>query len=89
MSTIIVRHTVKDYDAWRPVYDEHASTRNHYGISDISLHRDHERPNDIVIVFRTDDLARASEFFASEDLRQTMERAGVVSEPGVWILDDV
>jgi hypothetical protein len=32
MSTIVVRHTVKDFDAWKPYYDEHALTRERYGI---------------------------------------------------------
>jgi len=88
MPTMIVRHRVKDFDAWRSIYEEHGAARRQYGITDVSLHRDVEDPNDVVIVFRVDDLGRAQEFAATEDLRETMERAGVVSEPTVWFLQD-
>jgi hypothetical protein len=28
---VIVQHTVRDYDAWKPVFDEHESIRTKYG----------------------------------------------------------
>jgi uncharacterized protein (DUF1330 family) len=87
MPTIIVRHTVKDFDAWKPYYDEHATSRERYGIHDGGLYREAEEPRNVVMVFQTDDIDRAQEFFTSEELRETMQKAGVVSEPTVWILN--
>jgi hypothetical protein len=36
----------------------------------------------------THDTARAGEFFASDSLRETMDGAGVVSQPELWIAND-
>ncbi len=87
MSTIVVRHTVKDFDAWKPYYDEHALAREHYGIQDDGVYRGASDPNKVVLVFQTDDYERAHEFFESDDLRETMQKAGVVSAPTVWVTD--
>lgn len=65
---MIVRHTVRDFDAWKPVYDEHGSKRREYGIGEVSLHRGDENPNDVVIVLSFDDMGRAKEFAATDDL---------------------
>jgi uncharacterized protein (DUF1330 family) len=87
MSTIIVRHTVKDFDAWKPYYDEHAAARGRYGIQDDGVYRGASNPNKVVLVFQTEDYERAHEFFESDDLRETMQKAGVVSAPTIWVID--
>jgi hypothetical protein len=88
MSTIVVRHTVKDFDAWKPYYDEHAPVREHYGIQDDGVFRGASDPNSVILVFQTDDYERAREFFDSDDLRETMQKAGVISAPTVLIADE-
>ncbi len=85
MSTIFVRHDVADFDTWKPGYDEHGAVRRDYGLSDAGLYRDDENPNSVTIVLTTDDPGRAREFIASDDLRETMSKLGVVSQPDVWI----
>ena len=87
MSTIVVRHTVKDFDAWKPYYDEHALTRERYGIQDDGVYRGALDPSNVVLVFQTDDYERAQEFFGSDDLRETMQKAGVISAPTIWVVD--
>ncbi len=88
MGTMIVHHKVRDFDAWRPVYEEHEAVRREHGVSDVSLHRSADDPNDVVIVFRADDLAKAREFADSQDLKETMERAGVEGPPHILFLND-
>ena len=44
--------------------------------------------NMLTILLSTDDTARAREFLASASLRETMQGAGVVSQPEVWIVND-
>jgi hypothetical protein len=88
MPTMIIRITVADYDEWKPVFDEHKSFRREYGITDVGLYRDAAAPNDLVIVFGADDLVRAHEFAASENLREAMKRSGVISEPTIWFLEE-
>ena len=88
MPTMIIQHKVKDFDGWRPGYEEHASRRAEYGISEVSLHRSADDPNDVVIVLRAEDLERARAFGTLPELREVMEQAGVISEPTIWLLDD-
>ena len=88
MSTIFVRHSVADYDVWKPGFDEHQSARREYGLADAGLYRGADDPNDVTIVLKTDDVARAQEFLSSDDLRETMGRLGVVAAPDVWITDE-
>lgn len=33
MASIVIHHTVKDYSAWRPIYDEHEKSRTSAGIT--------------------------------------------------------
>ncbi len=89
MSTIIIRHRVSDFDTWRPIYEDHGSVRRQYQLTDVSLHRDDEDPNMVTAIFKTDDLERAREFLATPDLKETMGRAGVTSEPEIWFTNDV
>lgn len=88
MSTIFVRHTVADYDTWKPGFDEHGAVRRDHGLTDAGLYRDIENPNDLTVVLNADDLGRAREFLGSDDLRETMGRLGVVSQPDVWITNE-
>lgn len=88
MSTVFVRHEVADFDAWRSGFEDHGSTRREFGLTDAGLYRATGDPNDVTIVLTTDDVPRAMEFFESDDLRETLSRAGVVSAPDVWIADE-
>jgi hypothetical protein len=41
----------------------------------------------VVIVFTTNDIAKAKDFVASPDLKSTMAKAGVVDSPTVYFLE--
>jgi len=42
-----------------------------------------------VILFEWDDLKKAQQFAQSQDLRETMQRAGVSDQPDVYFLEEV
>ena len=88
MSSVFIRHQVADFDVWKAAFDEHGTTRRDHGLTDTSLLRDEDDGNMVTIVMSTDDPARAREFLASDDLRETMEGAGVTSSPELWIAND-
>jgi len=89
MASLFVKHTVADYNVWKPIFDEHASERSKYGITGHSLHRDAQEPNTIIIAMRASNLARAQEFASSDDLREVMMKAGVQGMPEIWFAEDV
>jgi len=88
MPAFLVRHKVKDYAKWKPVFDEHAATRKANGSKGAHLFRNSENPNEVLILFEWDDLKRARQFAQSEDLRKTMEKAGVLDKPDLYFLED-
>ena len=85
MHTIFVRHQVADYDVWKPGFDEHGTVRREYGLTDAGLYRDDAAPDTVTIVLTADDAARAQEFLASDELRETMANLGVVGAPDIWV----
>jgi hypothetical protein len=88
MSSVFIRHQVADFDTWKAAFDEHGSTRRDHGLADTSLLRDEDDANMVTIVMSTDDPAQARAFLGSDDLRKTMEGAGVTSPPELWIAND-
>ena len=88
MSSVFIRHRVADFDAWKVAFDDHGTIRRDHGLADASLLRDEDDASMVTIVLKADDIARARELLASDDLRETMQKAGVVSEPKVWIASD-
>jgi heme-degrading monooxygenase HmoA len=88
MPYLLVRHKVEDYARWRPIYDEHGATRKASGSAGGRVFRSADNPNEVVILLEWDDLEKARQFAQSEDLRQTMRRAGVVDQPDVYFLNE-
>ena len=87
MGAMIVRHSVRDYRAWRPVYDGHEAARTAAGLTNGRVFRPAEDPNGILLLFDMADRRRAEEFGRSDDLRDAMRRAGVVGQPEIRYAD--
>ena len=89
MPYMFVRHNVEDYERWKPVFEEHGSTRRESGSKGVRLFRNADAPNETVILLEWDDLEKARRFAQSENLRETMERAGVADEADIYFLEEV
>jgi quinol monooxygenase YgiN len=81
--TTIVRHRVRDYDAWRAVYDSVGQLQREGGVSAQSVMRDAHDPNEVLVLHDFPDLATAEAFFAQDDLRAAMQRGGVEGMPRI------
>jgi quinol monooxygenase YgiN len=89
MPSILVTHTVKDYAAWRIAFDAHAPMRKAGGDKGSRVFRSSANPNEVTIICEWDNAANARRFLESPDLRQAMEKAGVVGKPNILVLDEV
>jgi hypothetical protein len=89
MSYILVRHKVEDYAKWKPFFDGHRSTRQASGSTSEMLLRNAHDPHELLILLGWDTLEHAQQFVQSEDLRQVMQRAGVVDQPDIYFLEKV
>ena len=87
MATLIVRHRVRNYEAWKPVFDEHGTVRRQHGCLGHEVYRGAGDPEDVLIVFTFRDAAGIEGFAADPSLREAMDRAGVVSQPEITAWD--
>lgn len=83
MVGVIVRHRVKDYDAWKPVFDEHGAVRRKHGALGHQIYRVSDDPNALVIVNLFRDAAGAQAFAADPSLPEAMQRGGVDGPPDI------
>ncbi len=86
MALMLIHHRVKDYDVWRPLYDAHENSRASAGITNGRVFRKAEDPNDLVILFDAADVAKARSWTTSEDLKSTMQKAGVLGPPTIQFI---
>jgi hypothetical protein len=88
MAMMVTRHTVRDYSAWRKVYDEVKPLQTSGGVVEESCYQDPANPNDVLVLHRFASVDKANAFLGSSDLRDAMERAGVVGQPRIEIFED-
>ena len=77
---------MRDYEAWKPVFDEHESVRAKYGCHGHTIYRDADNPNDLTLFLKYESRERADEFMRDPSLAEAMQRGGVISEPrATWL----
>lgn len=83
---LLLQHTVRDYDAWKPVFDEHEDVRVKYGATGHTIYRDADKPNDVTILMQFESRERAEGLMRDPSLAEAMKRGGVLSEPhATWL----
>jgi len=65
------------------------ATRKTSGSKGGRLFRNADNPNEILVFFEWDNLEKAKKFAQSEDLKKTMQRAGVIDKPDVYFLEEI
>ena len=88
MAGILVQHKVKDFAAWKKVYDSQASMRKTGGELSDQIYHDASDPNKLILVFKWDSVANAQKFAQSPELRAAMEKAGVDGAPTITFLNE-
>ena len=88
MATMVIQHTVADYNSWRAVYDEAEALRAQHGFVGERILRGSGDVNSLLVVQDFDSLSGAQSFAADPGLRDAMERAGVTSEPTIDFYED-
>ena len=65
---MIVRHKVRDYGQWRPIYNQHPEMQKEAGLINPRVyHSADSNKSEIVVVFDTEDTKKAKAFAASPD----------------------
>ena len=84
-ATLIVRHQVEDYAAWRAVYETVEGLRGQHGCTGAEVMVDPGDKQDVFVLHRFPTVEQAQAFAGSNELREAMGRAGVVGPPRIEI----
>ncbi|MBA3693781.1 MAG: hypothetical protein H0X49_05705 [Acidobacteria bacterium] len=83
---MIARASVQDFSEWKTGYDAHEPSRAAAGLTEKHVLQDVDDANMVTLIFEAEDLKRAEEFSNSDDLREAMQKAGVVGKPDTYFL---
>jgi hypothetical protein len=87
---VLVKHKVKDYDAWLKAYDaEGKATRASFGMVDLGIARGLDDSTVVYIYFGITDMAKAKARGDSPELKKIMEDAGVIGKPEMFSFKEV
>lgn len=89
MIRLFVRHTVRDYRAWRKAYDAFRTEQKRMGVRRQAVFRSVINPNDITVSHDFRNLRIAKAFVRSRELKEAMQDAGVRSRPSIWYAKEV
>ena len=81
MTHLLIRHRVKDYDAWKGQFDEFITQRKAGGERGFQVYRPVDDPNNLVLLFEWDSVENASTFMHSKALKDAMVKAEVLEPP--------
>ena len=85
-----VAHRVADFDSWKPVFDEHGSSRKAHGAIGHRVLRRSDESNIVMVLTEFGHRSQAEEFLADSSLLAAMDRAGVEGETEItfWEVAD-
>jgi heme-degrading monooxygenase HmoA len=86
MATLIVHLKAKEYTAFRKVFDEMTPARTHFGGTGHKVLQSPSDPNEITILSEWKSLEQAKVYAASNDLKEALKNAGVISQPDLSFL---
>jgi heme-degrading monooxygenase HmoA len=88
MAQLVVLHRVRDYQAWRRVYDAFKPQQQAGGVTAESVYRAKDDPNNVLVLHSFRTMAEAEAFVANPELREAMQRGGVEGEPRLEFFDE-
>ncbi|MEJ2050320.1 MAG: cyclase [Calditrichota bacterium] len=88
MVQVLVRHKVKNYSNWKTVFDNFIDTRKSGGEKSWKIWHPDDDPNNLWMLFEWDNINNAHSFFDRTDLKDTMNKAGVIEQPDIFYLKE-
>ena len=89
MTYVYGHHKVKEFATWKPYVDRNEEGRVAAGMRLVKLFQSTDDPNEAHFLFEVDDPKVMQEFMGSEETKELMMEAGVISEPHIHILTSV
>lgn len=83
MTKMFVSHLVADFETWKAAFDSMHNLRADYGCVGEHIYRGLQNPNEILIVTEWPGKQEALRYGQSNDLKEGMQKAGVISAPAI------
>ena len=87
MPHLLVKHKVREFDVWKAAFDRDADRRQSSGSLGGTVYCSIDDPHEVTVLLEWDNVANINSFMESPELKATMESAGVMEQPTIWILD--
>jgi len=88
MAMLVVLHRVRDYKAWRKVYDDVGPMQKAGGVIYKGVYQAKGDPNNVLVQHSFATMAEAEKFMTSAELRAAMEKAGVEGMPRIEFFEE-
>jgi hypothetical protein len=88
MVMVFVRHAVSDFAKWKQAYDDFGPTQKRLGVTKEAVYHGVDDANDVTVMHEFDSVEAAQQFLDSDEVRSTMESAGVAGEPTIWFTNE-
>lgn len=75
---VIIRRTLKDYDAWKKIVTDLDGTRKQYGSKGASAYRNAANPNEVYLIFEWDDAKPFQAYLDLPEVKQAFAATGSV-----------
>lgn len=82
-SLMIIKHKVADFNKWFAAYESHDSIRLAYGLHNYGISRGIDDSNLVMVALKMDDIDQAKKFAAMPELKERMQKGGVIGEPNI------
>jgi hypothetical protein len=83
---MLIRQKVRHFAAWKPTYDARDSVRQANGLHNYVLGRGVDDTSAVLIALRADDIEKAKAYSRNPELRQAMQKGGVIGTPSYHFL---
>ena len=87
MSLVLLNHKVKDFNVWKPYFDADRDRRSAAGLKEVFVTRRADEPNNVYMLFETDDADNAQKMMDDPNLQKVMDQAGVLTRPTITVLN--
>jgi quinol monooxygenase YgiN len=85
-AAVLISYRVADFDAWKATFDALEHRRVENGFVGHHINRAQEDPNSLTLFLAVADTDRAKAFSSSDELKESMKKAGAISTPEVtWV----
>jgi len=85
-NVVIIKHTVADFNVWKPYFDADSTNRNAAGLHLLGMSRGIENQNEVEIPFMIEDVQKAKAFTTNPVLKDVMQKGGVTSAPSILFI---